>query len=116
MPRIASTPVTATPSGYPSAGVIVTPVAADVSSKQKVVSSGKDLILAFNSDVSPHTVTINSVADDKGRTGDITAESIAAGVYKIFGPFSKSYWAQSDGNIYFEASDATVKFAVIQLP
>jgi len=115
MARTVLTPSVA-PGAYPSAGVAVTEAAADVVNFNSFVSTGKELLVARNTDTNPHTVTINSVADDKGRTGDITAESIAAGAIRIYGPFAKSYWAQSGGSINCQASDVTVKLSVIQLP
>jgi hypothetical protein len=105
------------PGPYPSAGVDVSAfVAADASNFNYFLSTGRELLIAQNTDTNPHTVTVHSQADNFGRTGDITAESIAAGHFHIFGPFAKSYWADSTGNINIDASDATVKFLVIQLP
>ncbi len=115
---MARTLLTATvaPGQYPAAGVAATEAASDVANGNMFVSTGKELLVARNTDVSTHHVTVNSVADDKGRTGDITSEAIAAGAIRVYGPFAKSYWAQSNGNINCSADDATVKFTVIQLP
>lgn len=115
MARVLLTPTVA-PGQYPLAGVAVTETAADTTNFDMFVSTGKELLVAHNTDASSHTVTINSVADDKGRTGDITAESIAAGAIRIYGPFAKSYWAQSNGNINCQSNSALVFFSVIQLP
>lgn len=89
--------------------------AADVANKQSFVASGNDLLLAWNSDVSAHTITLTSVPDRQGRTGDITAYSIAAGTIAAFQFDELSGWAQSDGTIQCEANHATVKFAVLKV-
>ena len=58
----------------------------------------------------------NSSANANGRTGDIAAESLAAGAYKVFGPFtSKDGWVQSGGYLFMEAADAEVEWAVVKL-
>lgn len=92
-------------------------LAADVANKEQVVATGKDLVVAHNTDVGAHTITITSVADGRNkRTGDIATYSLGAGVYAVFGPFEKMGWMQSDGRIYFEANHAGVKFGVVTLP
>jgi len=90
--------------------------AADVSGYNQFVASGNDLVVAFNSDSGAQTLTINSVADPYGRTGNITTYSIGAGEYAIFGPFRQDGWMQTDGKIYLAASSALVKLGVITLP
>jgi hypothetical protein len=111
-----------TPLGcYPSLpitanGADLTETAADVANKNRFVSGGNDLVIAHNTGASAYTVTITSVVDDEGRTGDITAYSIGAGETAIFGPFKKHGWMQSSGHIHLEAENASVKFAVVALP
>ena len=78
--------------------------------------SGKTVVIAENTDTGAHTVTFTSVPDNQNRPGDITAYSIAAGVVAIFGPFATLGWNQAGGQLWFQANDATVKFAVITLP
>lgn len=93
----------------------VTMTAANTSDKQQTAHTGKVLILAHNSGASPHTVTITSTPDHLGRTGDLTAYSIGAGEYAVFGPFKLEGWVQTDGKLYFEANHAEVLFGVIDL-
>lgn len=110
---------TVAPGGYAAAGVALTIAAstgASGSSGNQFVSTGKELVIAQNTDASPHTVTITSSNDPFGRAGTITAESIAAGAFHIFGPFPTPGWQQGDGMVYLEATDITVKFAVVVLP
>ena len=85
--------------------------------KAQFLASGKELVIAHNTGVGAGTVTITSVASAKNnRSGDITAYSIGAGEYAVFGPFEREGWMQSDGYIYLEASTVDVKFGVITLP
>ncbi|MDP9326498.1 MAG: hypothetical protein M3O87_08205 [Candidatus Dormibacteraeota bacterium] len=90
--------------------------AADIANGNSVPSTGRELIIVQNSDAAPQTVTVASVVDRLNRTGDITAYSIPIGAFAVLGPFKTEGWRQADGNLYLNASTATVKFAVIQLP
>jgi hypothetical protein len=76
------------------------------------IVEGKTLLLVQNTDSGAHTVTISSVADAYNREGDITAYSLSAGEIALFGPFKAAGWSNG-GNLDIDASDATVKFAVI---
>lgn len=89
--------------------------AADITDKNQFKCTGKDIVIAQNTDVGAQTVTITSYADPYGRTKDITAYSLAADDVAIFGPFGTTGWMQADGYVYLEASAATVKFAVVAL-
>lgn len=110
---IAATAVSST--GYPTAGTTITFTAADTSNQNSTPFTGREIIIATNTHATdPFTVTITSVADSHNRTGSITAESLAAGVFKLYGPFRADGWQQSDGTLYFQGSDASIKFKVIQ--
>jgi hypothetical protein len=115
MPRQTLTKTIA-PGNWAAAGVAVTMTAANITDKEQFVAQGKDLLIVQNTDSGAHTFTINSTADPYGRTKDITAESIAAGAIRVFGPMELTGWVQSDGRIYLEANSALVKFGVITLP
>ncbi|MBI2758794.1 MAG: hypothetical protein HYX49_08960 [Chloroflexi bacterium] len=94
----------------------LTMAAADTVNKNQCVATGNDLIIVWNSGVSPYTVTVTSApTPHTKRSGDITAYSVAAGVISVLGPFIKDGWMQTDGNLYFEANNAAVKFAVVAL-
>lgn len=86
------------------------------------LTNGKTYLLAMNTDSAAHTVTISSVADAPfNRTGDITAYSLAAitgstPVVAQFGPFSSAGWSQAGAQLWFQANNAAVLFAVITLP
>jgi len=113
MPR---TVLAKTAAGTASAGGLVALTAADASSQNYYVSTGRELVIAWNSGATPRTVTITSVADEKGRLGHITAQAISAGARLVYGPIPKDSWAQSSGEQWLEASHAEVKFAVIAVP
>ncbi len=104
------------PGKYASQGAALTMEAADPTNKNQFVATGADLVFAHNTGAGAATVTINSVADPYGRTGDISSYSIPAGGYAVFGPFPSLGWQQSDGYIYLEASSTDVKFGVVKLP
>jgi hypothetical protein len=95
-----------------SADMVMT--AADVANLNQFVAAGKDVVVAFNSGGSAYTVTITS-APLNGRTGDITTYSIGAGEFAVFGPFATLGWKQTDGYVYLQASNAAVKFGVLDL-
>lgn len=118
MARQSLTKTTATTSGFPTAGVTLTTTAEDTTNHSQFVNTGKELVVVHNTGGSSYTFTVTGVADKFGRTGNITAESIAAGVIKIVGPFSaqEAGWMQTDGTIQLDASNAAVKFGVITLP
>lgn len=116
MARVSHTPDDA-PGNYPTAGVTVTQTAADTTNKEEFPMTGRELLLAYNSGASAATVSIDSVANQQGRTGDISVDSIAAGETHVYGPFtSRRGWVQGDGTLNFEASSADIEFSVIRMP
>lgn len=114
MPRQTITAVAVT-SKYPADKVTIAEVAADASNFEKMILTGREILIAHNTNAgsTARTVTITSVADAEGRTGDITATSIAAGAFAMFGPFALDGWKQSDGYLYFQASHAEIKYMAI---
>ncbi len=90
--------------------------AANVADKNQFTASGNDLIVAHNTGVGAVTLTITSVVDTYNRTGDITAYSIGAGEFAVFGPLKSTGWIQTDGKVYLEASSADLKLGVVALP
>lgn len=115
MARQTLTKTTLHRNGWPTAGVPVTFTAANPTDKEQFPLTGKEIVIARNSGASSRTITITSVAYN-GRVGDITTESIAAGAVRVFGPFNINGWKQTDGNLYLEANNAEVLFAVLTLP
>jgi hypothetical protein len=116
--RQSHTPLTAlgTKTDAYSAGVAdLTMTTADTVNKEDVVLTGNELIVAHNTNAGAQTVTVSSVVDEMGRTGDITTYSLAADDYAIFGPFGTEGWRQTGGKLHFEASHADVKLGVVKL-
>jgi hypothetical protein len=89
--------------------------AADASNLNQFVANGKDLVIAHNTGASAYTITITSAADPYGRMGDIATYSLGAGEYAVFGPLELAGWVQTDGKVYLQASNAAVKFGVVDL-
>jgi hypothetical protein len=107
------------PSLQPAAGsLVVTEYAPGTASDgvQVALIPGKTILIARNANAGSQTITVTSVADQQGRTGDITTYSLAAGAIVALGPFQTEGWRQSDGNLYAVASHIDVKFSVLYLP
>jgi hypothetical protein len=103
------------PGSYPTVGVALTFTAADVANKEELTMTGQELLLALNTGVGAQLVTIETVANQRGRTADITADSLAAGAMHCYGPFTnKSGWEQA-GKLLFEADAVDVEFAVVKI-
>ena len=89
--------------------------AGDAANGNDFTPTGEEMLLVRNDDVGAQTVTITTVADEKSRTGDITAYSIGAGEYAFFGPFAVDGWRHPDGKIHVAVSDANIKFALVRV-
>lgn len=87
--------------------------AADVSGNT-FTCSGDDLLIAVNSDVSPHTITFTSQNDPFNRLGTITDYSIGAGETIAF-RFAITGWAGASNVITVTANDTTVLLSVLRL-
>ena len=92
------------------------------SSNENVVPivSGKTVVLAFNAHATTtFTMSIISVADAQGRTGDITNYAILAQHVSCFGPFqtTPAGWNNtSPAGLYLNPTSSNVQFAVLTLP
>jgi hypothetical protein len=84
------------------------------------IVNSKTVVLAFNAHATTtFTVSIISVADAQGRTGDITSYAILAQKTSSFGPFSTTPagWNQtSPAGLYLNPTSTNVQFAVLTLP
>lgn len=119
--RTVLTPIT--PKGpYPSLPVAadaldLTWTAADTTNQNRFVLTGSYLVLVRNSHATTaYTVTFTSTADSKGRSGDVSAYSLAAGEVAAFMVNSTEGWKQTDGYFWLEANNASVLFAIVKLP
>ncbi len=115
MPRT-TVPVTTVPGPNPTAGVAITETAADITNFNQVAATGKEILMFRNSGASPYTITITSAPDPYGRIKDIAAESIAAGAIRVVAPTELLAWRQTDGMLYFQASNAAVMITVLRWP
>lgn len=89
----------------------------NATNKTQCVHTGREQLEFKNTDAeNARTITITSVPDRLGRTGDIGPYSIAPGASAIFGPFPKEGWRQENGMLYFEASHASVSCRIQRLP
>ena len=110
---------TIAPGAYAGAGIAVTLAAADVANGNRFVASGRDLLIAYQSGTTLRNITINSVADPYGRTGDITGDDLPADAnsIRVYGPFPCLGWKQVGSTyIHLEADNAEALFGVVQLP
>lgn len=90
--------------------------AADNTNGNYFVGTGKELILVQNTAGGAGTFTLTSIADPFGRLGSITTYSLAAGEFAMFWLGALVGWDQGGGQIYLDASAATIKFAIIRIP
>ena len=83
------------------------------------VCTGRELLIVFNSSLAtPRTITITSVDDETNRAGDISAYSMAAGDYAVFGVglTNARGWMFTAKTIRITVSNAELKVAVLRLP
>lgn len=108
---------TVAPGSYPTAGVTVTWNTGDATLYNDFVFTAAELVLARNDHATdPQNVTIESIADEMGRTGNVV-QAIAAGKTYCFGPFrNKTGWLQSGGKFHITPATTDIKLAVITLP
>lgn len=94
----------------------VTEQVADVANMNQFTFTGKELIIVRNINAAAQTFTLTSVADEFGRTGDVTAFSLGAGEMAVFLATSLKGWQQSDGKFYLQGAHADIKFTILRLP
>ena len=108
-----------TPFEAVSAGGITFAFTAGNTGGDTISITGRELIIIQNTGVGARTFTIASQVDEKGRTGDIPAYSLAAGEFAYFtGGLTNSIgWRNvSTGLLTITPSHAEVKYAVLKLP
>ena len=79
------------------------------------VPSGKDLIIALNTDVGAQTVSIDCAPDEYGRDGSVPAYRIGADEGAFFGIITKEGYDNAN-QINITVSDAAILLAVLRLP
>lgn len=94
---------------------IGTETAADDTNDHEMVNDGSTILIAINRAASTPAVTIVSVADEYGRTGDIT-QVLAATELRVFGPFKpKANWNQSNGKVHIDVVGVATSVAFTAL-
>ncbi len=91
-------------------------LAADTVNDEQTTLTGREIVLVQNTTGGALTCTFTSTVDIFSRTGDITAYSVGANEFAMFGPFEQAGWIQTDGNLYFSGSAVGLEFAIIRLP
>lgn len=117
--RTAVTPVTVKgpyPGTVNAGDLAFTFTAADIVNQNSFAAAGNEVLLVQNTDAASQTITLTTKPDGYGRSADISTYSIPASGFAAFNFHNANNgWIQSDGNIYFQASTATVKFAVLRI-
>lgn len=113
MPRV-DLPHNVVPGTVNPASLDLPLIAGDTANGHEFVSTGKELLLVHNTDAGPQDVTVVSVADSQGRTGD-EVKNILADEWAILGPFKQAGWMQTDGKIYVDIPVDNFELAIIQL-
>jgi hypothetical protein len=108
--------ITDMPGPYDVDGAAIVWNAGDSVNNNHFPSTGKEIVLVRNDEAGAQTVTIVSQPDPQSRTGDISADSIAAGAYAVYQQFPTMGWKGSGGNIEIQPSDPAVMIAVLRLP
>lgn len=93
----------------PQLSVILPATNADAMNGMMFLNDGSSILQVTNGSMSDKTVTVISVPDEAGRTGNL-AQVMAAGTTYIFGPFRQAWWNQTTGDVgyvYVNFSDAT---------
>lgn len=102
------------PTAYPTAAVVAT-MTASTPAGDVVTLTGRDILIIQNTGAGARTVTITSQADPYGRTGHITAQSLAAGAIVVFGPIPQLGWADASGQLNLASEHAEIKYCVMTL-
>jgi hypothetical protein len=91
--------------------------AADTVNLNQFAASGTEVLIVQNTDVASQTITFTSRPDAYGRSADVGPYTLATGTFAVFNFRNANQgWVQADGNVYFQASTATVKFVVLRVP
>lgn len=82
------------------------------------ISSGKEVLIVFNTTGGALTLTVTNVAKADGRvlTTAQSVFSIPAGKYRAFGDFPLTGYADASGRIYVQASATGLRGVILRLP
>ena len=113
---MARTRLTATkaPGDHPQVASWLTFTAGDPVNGNDVLFTKRLVVRAMNAGSVNRTCTIYSVADNRGRTDDVTY-TIPPGDILECGPFTTSGFVQTDGTLHIDVSHADVELNVLEL-
>jgi hypothetical protein len=96
------------------AGDLTVSFASDIVNGNSFAATGREIILAYNSDTVAHTFTVTSQPDSLGRTADIAAYSVAAGAVAAIEASVLNGWINSSGNVILTSTNALLKFGILR--
>ena len=111
------TPVTLKQNNYAvvAGDITLAPVAMDNVNGNSFPATGQEVLLFWNTDASPHTVTISSVADTLGRTdASLTGYSIAATSLAAIQMSQLIGWIQPGQIVFLACNSALIKIVVLR--
>lgn len=108
-------PATTINTGYQQTPDLMTFTATHATNKNYCLFTGRQVLIFRNTGATPRLVTVSSVADDEGRTGDLT-QTVGAGEMYVTQMFPTKGWIQTDGTLYFEAAHSDITVCVLTLP
>lgn len=108
-------PITTPANAWSTTGIALTMTAIDNANGNEFVAVRDGLLIAHNTDASPHTLTVTSEPlAPSGRVDDIS-QSIAAGAIRIF-RLARNGWEDSNGKVQLPAGqDATIEVGIVDL-
>lgn len=111
-------PIQQIPRNGSIAGVSFT--AADATNDHEFPNDGNTFLIVKNTDVAAQSVTVVSVPDEHGRTGDLTISVPANGGVAVTSVFRPAIWNQSGadaGKVFVNITTATgLSLAAVRLP
>jgi hypothetical protein len=114
MPRTLLTTVALAQANYAvQPGDLAVAPASDVVNGNYFVITGKEVLIAINSDSVAHSFTVLSVPDHLGRSSDLTY-SVPANSYAAIEFSVLEGWIQPDGTVYLNPSDTHIKFILLR--
>ena len=96
----------------PAMGLDKAFTSADMSNGNAFLSSGRDLLVVYNSGGVSYTFTIYSAPDVDGRFANVTY-TVGAGVYSFVDIATASIYIQSTNLVLLSANNASIQYLVV---
>ena len=94
----------------------LTMTAGEATNGHQFAITGRELIIAHNTEASAKWVKLTAAADASGRTGTTGNYSLAAGGIAAFAVSPLDVWAQTGNVAYVDVEHAGVKLAAVRYP